>query len=793
MPRHSIKGPFFMIKNLVLASLAIVFGAGETRAPVPAKSRNLNQRVTSTSRIDVNLKNWFDRVDSSPDYFSLSTKDFKTQISKLDEGAQIYLSLEKYKPKSKSFNIYKKKAVEFVSKTDSRNHPLYTYILAQLLVDGEPTNTQKIKYWAAIERDSSSFCSKKKVLRHNLKEVKYGSFDTKTFEAYLNGINSFNSEIYKRGMFDSLLSKVNKTQRAPFLAVGSDILKSQPHLVKTFTWLDKSTVKSQKGLKKRISSSTKRRRCTQARDDLIKNLGDYSRNDLKFVDQMAVNIGRCYKRYGKRTVLKYWNKMEKELSEEYGAIGREITHRNKALYLWRRNDFEEAKKEVNKVFVEVSKSKYKEQYAKNLFIYGRILENENLLSDAIDAFGKYVFLFPEGEDAQEASRFIIVLNSVLKRYDKGFDAAKKLASLEELKSKTDRDSGIYSMALFWAGRLAILDNRPDEGRIYLEKVSRLFYSTFYGSMGLYLLEKIDGQAYVLGPNKNVSFDIDKLVSGFGEVEKKSFKRSEYLIDLGLKDEIACEISEFNDGTKDEKRKIAKALYLYASGYWLDAIVQYGKLSREYRDGLPPGMERILFPKNYENYIERYTSKIGLDPDFVYAIIRQESVFNPRAKSSVGASGLMQLMPATAKMEARRLSKSYISRGEKRSLQRKIRRKTNLLEPKTNVIIGVHHVHSLLKRYRNPVYLLTSYNANPRATRRWKENISSRDILSFIERIPYQETKSYVKLVMRNYFYYKRWYGEKEEKLPLFDELLPSKQDVAGFEGGTDNNNDVSRL
>ena len=81
------------------------------------------------------------------------------------------------------------------------------------------------------------------------------------------------------------------------------------------------------------------------------------------------------------------------------------------------------------------------------------------------------------------------------------------------------------------------------------------------------------------------------------------------------------------------------------------------------------------------------------------------------------------------------------------------------------------MHSLLKRYRNPVYLLTSYNANPRATRRWKENISSRDILSFIERIPYQETKSYVKLVMRNYFYYKRWYGEKEEKLPLFDELL----------------------
>ncbi len=753
----------------------------------------MDVKLTAGSHMDKNLKNWFDRADSGVDYFALSDKNFKDRISKLDDAAQIYLSLEKYKPKSKDFNLYKKKAVEFVSKKDSKDHPLYTYILGQLLVDGNPTQNQKIKYWSALESDPSSFCSKKKVLSHNLKEVKYGSLDKKTFEAYLNGVDSFNSKIYRRRMFDNLLSKVNKKQRKEFLKLGANVLRAQPQLARTFPWIEKSNKKGEAGLKKKIADNTKRRRCTAARDELISKLGDYSRQDLTFVDSMAVKIGKCYKRYGKRTVLKYWNKIEKELSEEYGAIGREISYRNKALYLWRRNDFNEAKMEITKVFDQVSKTKYRKQYAKNLFIYGRILENENLLSDAIDAFSKYTFLFPEGEDLEESSRFIIVLNSVLKRYDKGFDAAKKLASIEELKSKRDMNSGIYSMALFWAGRLAILDKRPDEGRIYLEKVSRQFYSTFYGSMGLYLLEKMDGRKYVLGPNRNISFDIDSLVEGFGEVEKLSFKRSEYLMDLGLKDEIACEIAEFKEDDKDEKRMIAKALYLYASGYWLDAIVQYGKLSRDYRDGLPPGMERILFPKNYEDYVEQYTDKVGVDPDFVYAIIRQESVFNPRAKSSVGASGLMQLMPATAKMEARRLSKSYISRGEKRSLQRKVRRKTNLLEPKTNVIIGVHHVHSLLKRYRNPVYLLTSYNANPRATKRWKENISSRDILSFIERIPYQETKSYVKLVMRNYFYYKRWYGEKEEKMTLFDELLPSKPELAEFEADVDAKKEVSKL
>ena len=75
----------------------------------------------------------------------------------------------------------------------------------------------------------------------------------------------------------------------------------------------------------------------------------------------------------------------------------------------------------------------------------------------------------------------------------------------------------------------------------------------------------------------------------------------------------------------------------------------------------------------------------------------------------------------------------------------------------------------------------------------EENISSRDILSFIERIPYQETKSYVKLVMRNYFYYKRWYGSKEEKLTMFDALIPSNLEYAEFEADVELKNETSKL
>ena len=98
--------------------------------------------------------------------------------------------------------------------------------------------------------------------------------------------------------------------------------EKKKQLQKTFTWLEEPSIKnSPDALKRRIEKKYKRRRCSAARDDLIKNLGSYSRSDIAKVDSMAVKVGRCYKRYGKRTVLKYWNKIEKELSEEYGAIG----------------------------------------------------------------------------------------------------------------------------------------------------------------------------------------------------------------------------------------------------------------------------------------------------------------------------------------------------------------------------------------------------------------------------------------------------------------------------------------
>ena len=195
------------------------------------------------------------------------------------------------------------------------------------------------------------------------------------------------------------------------------------------------------------------------------------------------------------------------------------------------------------------------------------------------------------------------------------------------------------------------------------------------------------------------------------------------------------------------------------------------IPRSYRNSLPIGFERIFFPREHENLVFDYATRLRVDPDFIFALIRQESVFNPRAQSPVGASGLMQLMPATARLELSKLASGYIGTEKRRKFTRAIDEKAGLSDPELNVALGVHHVFRLFQTFKNPILMLSAYNASPAAAEKWSREISFDDPLIAVERIPYQETRSYVKLIMRNYFYYKRWYVGPAPLMPHIDYLL----------------------
>jgi len=154
---------------------------------------------------------------------------------------------------------------------------------------------------------------------------------------------------------------------------------------------------------------------------------------------------------------------------------------------------------------------------------------------------------------------------------------------------------------------------------------------------------------------------------------------------------------------------------------------------------------ILYPHPYFDQLTKAMKNHPADPLVVLSLIRQESVFNPDARSRVGARGLMQLMPLTA----RRLKRSV--------------RENHLSNPATNMEIGTRYVQQLHKRYDgNLVHVLAAYNAGEARVEKWKNlYFISDEMLYNIESIPFLETRNYVKLIFRNLFFYKMLEGKKD--------------------------------
>jgi soluble lytic murein transglycosylase len=136
-------------------------------------------------------------------------------------------------------------------------------------------------------------------------------------------------------------------------------------------------------------------------------------------------------------------------------------------------------------------------------------------------------------------------------------------------------------------------------------------------------------------------------------------------------------------------------------------------------------------------------RFGVASELMYAIMRQESSFDPLARSHADAFGLMQLIPEAA----RRVEEvSGI----------KLESPEDLYRPDVNVTLGAAFLRNLMNQH-NEQFILTvaSYNASEKAIRGWMKTRFRGDALEFIEDIPYEETRGYVKLVMRNYIFYLR--------------------------------------
>ncbi len=155
--------------------------------------------------------------------------------------------------------------------------------------------------------------------------------------------------------------------------------------------------------------------------------------------------------------------------------------------------------------------------------------------------------------------------------------------------------------------------------------------------------------------------------------------------------------------------------------------------------------QTLYPLGYFDQIVKLSKKNNLDPYLVLALIREESHFNPEIVSSVGALGLMQLMPATAKEIARR---------QKIQFQKK-----KITDVSTNLDFGITFLKWTLEMFDGDViFALAAYNGGAGNVKKWKKR-QYKDMDYFVEYIPFSETRNYVKKVLRSYEIYKYLYAE----------------------------------
>lgn len=226
-----------------------------------------------------------------------------------------------------------------------------------------------------------------------------------------------------------------------------------------------------------------------------------------------------------------------------------------------------------------------------------------------------------------------------------------------------------------------------------------------------------------------------------------FDKPRLLASLGMAEDARVELSGLRKKNSEKKPQFPVLARVYLE------IRDYGSAIALFMQNRPVAWEKGTLPLWTAGYPRAYTDLVsqnaalnGLSEGLVYALIRAESGFSPAVKSGAGAIGLMQMMPATARMTAR-------EKGEFNPLR--------LTVPEYNIRLGTKHLHDLMKEHNGDVvYMAAAYNAGTAALERWKKSYRGLKKDEFIESIPYQETRDYVKKVYASAATYRQLYNIK---------------------------------
>ncbi len=330
--------------------------------------------------------------------------------------------------------------------------------------------------------------------------------------------------------------------------------------------------------------------------------------------------------------------------------------------------------------------------------------------------------YPEGNFAAEALSNIFF--SKLKSKD--YIAAKKIGN-DHLKKFPDSQSA--PMISFWLGKISEATENYDQYSQYYKAVISNYPDSYYAYRA-YL--RLNHENYPLIV-KNIT--PKPVVFPYQHVNKDLIEKLVELNDYEVVNEL-CKNDEF-----------IKSWVLHKKGDYTHSVIlarnAMAKLTNK-----PDKYDlrwRLVYPIHYYELLSKYTDYSGNNLPLMLALLKEESHFDPLAQSAVGASGLMQLMPATANEIAQ---KHEIFNYD-------------LFSPEDNIKLGNLYyadIRTMLSGY--DVSAVAAYNGGIGSVNRWKSSLYYNDTDEFVEQIPYCETKHYVKKVFSSYWNYIRIYTGK---------------------------------
>lgn len=348
-------------------------------------------------------------------------------------------------------------------------------------------------------------------------------------------------------------------------------------------------------------------------------------------------------------------------------------------------------------------------------------------NERLPYYHRIVDIYPQGRFASDA-----LWNILYSQYKKGH--YKKVFELADEHSKNYSDTISAPRVLFFAAKAAQKAGLYSKAKNYYNKIFEKYPDSYYAFRAKLLLDNrktawtVKGKRLLSSQNAQIEFPLEHCK--FSQKDTPILNMLMEVQDWKLLENLLSDNEAIKSWANYQRKNYALA------SVQAQEFVEKNHNKFDFNDN----MYKLAYPMHFEKEINQHAQEFDLDPYVVLAIMREESHFDTKAQSYVGAGGLMQVMPDTAKFIASKYGLSY---------SEKLR-----YDFDKNIELGCAYLDFVLSQLsKKYLFAVAGYNGGPNAVRNWTTALNYTDYDEFVEEIPYAETQNYIRKVFKSYWNY----------------------------------------